>query len=154
VAISIPRQLLHFQGQKPFSHGQHDRIVTQNDKPHKNFSQMLTGQGGKKALFAHDGLGSFFLHYCSLCGIIILYSFSFLPSRNGKVAACRLSKSPHGHILKGKRSAPDFSLDKHPGHSLQYNKSMEEVVMLLMVVGDAVSSFFIHLCGLCRILRF
>ena len=28
---------------------------------------------------------------------------------------------------------------------------MEEVVMLLMVVGDAVSSFLIYLCGLCPI---
>jgi len=30
----------------------------------------------------------------------------------------------------------------------RYNESMEEVVILLMVVGGAVSSFFIHLCGL------
>jgi len=28
------------------------------------------------------------------------------------------------------------------------HQPMEEVVMLLMVVGDAVSSFFIHLSGL------
>jgi len=27
---------------------------------------------------------------------------------------------------------------------IRYNKSMEEVVILLMVAGDAVSSFFIH----------
>jgi hypothetical protein len=64
------------------------------EKTVDNTVQVLTGEGGERNLFTHDGFGVFFLHYCSLCGIIISYSFSFLPSRNGKVAACRLQVPP------------------------------------------------------------
>jgi hypothetical protein len=34
------------------------------EKSLNNTARVLTGDSGEKSRFAHDGLGSFFLHYC------------------------------------------------------------------------------------------